>query len=523
MVNYDYIVVGAGSAGCAVAARLSEHAGAKVLLLEAGGPDDEPNIHVPAMFPFLFKTSVDWAYETEPQEHLNGRSDYMPRGKMLGGSSSMNAMVYQRGNAADYNRWAELGNAAWSWNDVLPYFKKAENQERGESKYHGVGGPLNVADLRDPNPLSLAFVKACEEQGLPLTADFNDGVQEGFGLFQVTQKGGRRCSAAAGYLRAARGRDNLTILTDAHVLRLTFDGTRCTGAAYRKDGAEHAVAASREVILCGGAINSPQLLLLSGIGPKRQLESLGIGVLVDLPGVGRNLQDHLFVPVAYHCTQPISLALAASDAEVKKFQESQRGILTSNIGEAGGFMKLDPDSPAPELQFHFSPGWFIMHGFGNPAGHGFTLLPSLVGTKSVGSLKLRSADPSAPPRIDPNFLAEEADMAVLVEGVKRARKILNSPVFDTYRGDEYLPGAAVQTDGEIAAFIRDNVQNIYHPVGTCKMGNDPLAVVNHQLQVHGVQRLRVADASIMPVIINANTNAPCIMIGEKCADMVLKA
>jgi choline dehydrogenase len=522
-VNYDYIVVGAGSTGCAVAARLSERAGAKVLLLEAGGPDDEQNIHVPAMFPFLFKTSVDWAYETEPQEHLNGRSDYMPRGKMLGGSSSMNAMVYQRGNAADYDRWAELGNEGWCWDDVLPYFKKAENQERGASQYHGVGGPLNVADLRDPNPLSLAFVDACKEQGLPLTNDFNDGVQEGFGLFQVTQKGGWRCSAAAGYLRPALGRENLAIITDAHVLRLTFNGTRCTGAVYSKDDTEHTVQASREVILCGGAINSPQLLMLSGIGPKKQLEKLGIHVLVDLPGVGQNLQDHLMVPVAYHCTEPISLALAGSDAEVKKFQEGQRGMLTSNIPEAGGFLKLDPASRAPELQFHFCPGWFVMHGTGNPPGHGFTLLPSLVGTKSVGLLKLRSADPSAPPRIDPNFLAEEVDMAVLVEGVKLARKILNSPVFDTYRGDEYLPGGAVQTDGEIAAFIRDNVQNIYHPVGTCKMGNNPLAVVNHQLQVHGVQRLRVADASIMPVIINANTNAPCIMIGEKCADMVLKA
>jgi choline dehydrogenase len=292
---------------------------------------------------------------------------------------------------------------------------------------------------------------------------------------------------------------------------------------YRKGDAEHAVEASHEVILCGGAINSPQLLMLSGIGSKKQLERVGIQVLVDLPGVGQNLQDHLMVPVAYHCTEPVSLALAGSDAEVKKFQEAQRGMLTSNIPEAGGFLKLDPDSPAPELQFHFCPGWFVMHGAGNPGGHGFTLLPSLVGTKSVGSLRLRSADPSAPPRIDPNFLAEEADMAVLVEGVKRARKILRSPIFDTYRGDEYLPGAAVQTNAEIAAFIRDNVQNLYHPVGTCKMGNDPLAVVSHQLRVHGVQRLRVADASIMPVIINANTNAPCIMIGEKCADMLLKA
>ena len=522
MMDYDYIVVGAGSAGCAVAARLSEHLGHRVLLLEAGGPDDDPNIHIPAMFPSLFKTAVDWAYETEPQKHLNHRRDYMPRGKVLGGSSSMNAMVYQRGHATDYDRWAQLGNDGWSWREVLPYFKRAEDQERGESDDHGVGGPLNVADLRDPNPLALTFVQACEQQGLPLTTDFNDGAQAGFGMFQVTQKGGWRCSTAVGYLGMARNCENLSILTDAQVLRLTFDGKRCTGAIYQHDREEHHVVATREVILCGGAINSPQLLLLSGIGPRQQLELLGIDVLVDLPGVGQNLQDHLLVPVAYHCTQPISIALAASDTEMRKFQESQRGLLTSSFSEAGGFIRLDPNAPAPELQLHFGTGWFVNHGFANPEGHGFTVLPTLVSPQSVGSLMLQSSDPYAPPRIDPNFLAAEADLEVLVQGVKLARKIVTAAAFDLYRGDEYLPGAVVQSDQAIATFIRDHVHTIYHPVGTCKMGNDPLAVVNHQLQVQGVQQLRVADASIMPNIINANTNAACIMIGEKCADMVSK-
>ncbi|MFN8514900.1 MAG: choline dehydrogenase [Thermomicrobiales bacterium] len=518
---YDYIVIGAGSAGCVVAARLSERSDLTILLLEAGGPDEEQNIHVPAAFPYLFKSPLDWNYETEPQQHANGRTDYIPRGKVFGGSSSINAMIYQRGNPADYNRWAALGNEGWSWDEVLPHFKRAENQERGESEYHGVGGPINVADLRDPNPLSRAFVQACAERDLPLNEDFNGATQEGFGLYQVTQKEGMRHSAAVAYLHPVLGRENLTVIPHALVQRLTFDGVRCTGAVYRREGEEQTVEASREVILCGGALNSPQLLLLSGIGPKEQLESFGIDVVADLPGVGQNLQDHLMAPVAYACTQPITLAAATSEAEMMKFGGERRGMLTSNVGEAGGFVKLDPASPAPELQFHFGPTWFVNHGFGNPEGHGFTLLPGLVGTRSTGTITLRSTNPADPPRIDPNYLGDPADLAVLVEGVKLARTILGAPALDPYRGDEYLPGAAVQSDDEIAEFVRNNVQNIYHPVGTCKMGNDAQAVVNARLQVYGVQGLRVADASIMPTIINANTNNPCIMIGEKCADMIL--
>ncbi|MFK7803782.1 MAG: GMC family oxidoreductase, partial [Anaerolineae bacterium] len=396
-MSYDYIVIGAGSAGCAIVNRLTENSDAKVLLLEAGGPDSEDAIHIPAAFPGLFKTPFDWAYETPPQPGLNGRKEFMPRGKVFGGTSSINAMIYQRGAPSDYDHWAELGNEGWAYEDVLPFFKKAMNQERGESTAHAVGGPINVADLRDPNPLAHAMVEAAKEQGLPLTDDFNDGDQVGFGLYQVTQKNGMRCSAAVGYLHSALTRDNLTAIPQALVTKLNMDGNHCIGATYEKDGETHSVTASKEVIVSGGALNSPQLLMLSGIGPKAELEELGISVVMDLPGVGENLQDHCMAPVAYHVTQPVSLAHAETEEQVNKLQTEGKGMLTSNIGEAGGFLKINPDSPAPELQFHFGPTWFIDHGFGNPEGDGMTMLPGIVGTKSIGSVKLASADPKEAP------------------------------------------------------------------------------------------------------------------------------
>jgi choline dehydrogenase len=517
-MNYDYIVIGAGSAGCAIAARLSERNDLSVLLLEAGGPDEEEDIHIPVKWENLLQTSLDWGYQTTPQIHCNNREVDMPRGKVYGGSSSINAMVYQRGNPADYDGWAKLGNESWTWEEVLPYFKKSQNQERGESKFHGVGGPLNVADLRDPNPLSIAYVQAAQETGLPKNNDFNDGDQEGIGLYQVTQKGGKRHSAAAAYLHPALNRDNLMVVPFAMVMRLTFDGVCCTGAIYSKDSNDITVTASREVIVCGGAFNSPQLLLLSGIGNKDNLQALGIEVVKDLPGVGRNLQDHLMVEVSYYCTQPVSLAGANDKEQEELFAAEQKGMLTSNEAEAGGFVKLNHESPVPELQFHFCP---VLFQPDQPEAHGYSIYPGLVATRSVGELELQSADPGDPPLINPNYLAEDEDMAVLIEGVKLARKIANSPAFDTYRGAEYMPGIDVATDEDIKEYIRDTVGNIYHPVGTCKMGNDGMAVVNDRLQVHGIEGLRVADASIMPFLINANTNAPCIMIGEKCAAMIL--
>lgn len=517
---YDYIVIGAGSAGCAVTGRLVE-AGAEVLILEAGVTDEQQEIHVPVAFPMLFKSALDWNYETEPQKYLNARQDYWPRGKMFGGSSSINAQIYQRGAPTDYDGWASLGNDGWSWSDVLPIFKRSENQERGPSQYHGVGGPLNVADLRDPNPLTTAFVQACAEEGFALNDDFNGATQEGFGLYQVTQKGGMRWSAARAYLHDALEQENCTAIAGAQVTRLNVEKGRCTGVVYVKDGEENTVTAGKEVILSGGAINSPQLLMLSGIGPSEQLRELGIEVVHHLPGVGQNLQDHMMAPVAHHTDREISLTAASSEEQAAKFQNDQMGMLTSNVGEAGGFVTLFDDSPAPELQFHFAPGWFILHGAGNPSGHGLTLAPTLVGTKSVGSMWLRSADPFEKPALDPAYLEDERDMEVLLEGIRIARQILGSGALDEFRGDEYLPGAALNGDEELREHIRNFATGIYHPVGTCKMGSDDEAVVDDGLRVRGIERLRVADASIMPTIINANTNAPSIMIGEKCSDLVL--
>jgi choline dehydrogenase len=518
---YEYVIVGAGSAGCVLANRLTEDAKTTVLLLEAGLPDRKQEIHIPAAFSKLLKTEYDWAYYTEKQPYLNWRSLFWPRGKVLGGSSSINAMIYIRGNYCDYDHWHDLGNEGWSALEVLPYFKKTENQERGASKYHGIGGPLNVADLRYINPVSQTFVEAGIEAGFPRNSDFNGLELEGVGFYQVTQKNGCRHSAAAAYLQPILHRSNLTIVTQAQVTRLLFEGTRVVGITYVQNGETHQIKIAKEVILSGGAINSPQILMLSGIGCADHLKSLGIPLCVNLPGVGQNLQDHLGVAVAYKCTKPLTLANAGKTVDILKYLVFRNGPLTSNIAEAGGFVKTRPELNAPDLQLLFAPVYFLNHGFIQQKGHGFTCGPILLYPQSKGSIRLRSSNPLEPPAIQPNYLASETDLQFLVEGVKLARQIVQMRAFDSFRGEEVVPGSQVQHSEQIREFIRNTAQTLYHPVGTCKMGNDPMSVVNSQLQVHGVEGLRVVDASIMPSIVGGNTNAPTIMIAEKAADLIL--
>ena len=516
----DFIVVGAGSAGCALAARLSESGRWRVLLLEAGGPDDHEDVHIPARFPNLLHSAMDWDYLTVPQKGLQGRRVPVPRGKLIGGSSSINSMVYQRGNLATYDRWAALGNAGWGYADLLPFFRKMQHQQRGASLHHGTGGPVHVSDLRDPNPLSLAFVAAAQQAGLRPNPDFNDGEQEGCGLLQVTQREGARSSAAT-YLRPAFARPNFRAIPFAQVTTLEFRDRRCRGLRYVHEGQHQRACATREVILCGGAINSPQLLLCSGVGPAQQLADLGIPLVHDLPGVGRNLVDHVEIPVAWHCTQPVSLAAKDDPQQLARYRRERRGLLSSSNAEAGAFVRLDAQAEAPELQLHFAPGWPACEDMEQPEGHGFTIHPALVAPQSVGQLRLQAADPFTPPLIDPACLQDERDLPVLLAGLRLARRIAAMPAFDDWRGAEFLPGPARQSEDELVNFIRNQASTVYHPVGTCRMGQDALAVVDERLRLRGMERLRVADASIMPAIINANTNAACIMIGEKAAALIL--
>ncbi|HEV3038298.1 MAG TPA: choline dehydrogenase [Candidatus Angelobacter sp.] len=525
MESYDYIIIGAGSAGCVMANRLSEDPAIKVLVLEAGGPDTPRDIHMPIAFGKLFQTACDWNLHTEPEPCVSGRSLYWPRGKMLGGSSSMNAMIYIRGNHKDYDQWRDLGNPGWGFSDVLPYFKKAQNQERGPSEYHGVDGPLNVADQRSPNPLSEVFIEAAQEAGFSRNPDFNGASQEGFGLYQVTQRGGKRCSAAVAYLHPAMSRPNLTVRTEVQVNRILFEGQRARGVSFVDKGQAMQAHADREVILSAGAIGSPQLLMLSGVGPAAQLRKFDVPVVCDLPGVGENLQDHPVVPVAHECTQPVSLASAETLLNLLRFLLFRQGPLTSNVGEGGGFIKTSLAGATPDVQFHFGPAYFINHGLTPIEGHGFTSGPTLVRPRSVGRIQLRSANPQDSPRIFANYYSDPRDLDVMVEGIKITRMIFHAKAFEKYRGRETHPGDAAQTDQELRAHICKMSETLYHPVGTCKMGasKDPSAVVDSELRVFGVEGLRVIDASIMPIVPGGNTNAPTIMVAEKASDMIRKA
>ena len=521
--NFDYVIVGAGSAGCVMANRLSADPGCRVLLLEAGPRDWNPFIHMPAGLAQLIKfKSLNWSYQTEPEPNLNNRRLYWPRGKVLGGSSSINAMCYIRGHASDYDDWRDLGNPGWGFADVLPYFRRAEDQGRGESEMHGADGPLGVADLQHVNELSRVFIQAAEQAEYFRNVDFNGPVQRGFGLYQVTQRNGRRCSTARGYLHPVRKRPNLTVRTGALSARILFEGQRARGVEYRRLGVTRRVHVEREVLLCGGAINSPQLLMLSGIGPARMLERAGVKTMHELAGVGANLQDHLDVMTLTRCSQPVTYDNLNELMVGLKYFLYREGIGTSNIAEAGGFLASGlSDGRRPDVQMHFVPALLDDHGRNRLPGDGYTLHACNLRPESRGRIELRSAEPDAAPAIYANYLSAASDVEMMLECVRCSREILAQPAFRPFRAHEIYPGNQVTDRNDLLGFIRSKAESIYHPVGTCRMGSDDDAVVDPELKVRGIDGLRVIDASVMPTLIGGNTNAPAIMIAEKAADLVL--
>ncbi|MGO9004346.1 MAG: GMC family oxidoreductase [Beijerinckiaceae bacterium] len=531
-MTYDYVIVGGGSGGATLAGRLSEDPSVTVCLLEAGGEGKDLLIRAPAgvvaMLPGRPKIN-NWCFETVPQPGLNGRRGYQPRGKALGGSSSINAMLYTRGHASDYDDWANLGCDGWSYREVLPYFKRSESNERGADEFHGDSGPLQVSNQKSPRPISRAFVAAANQLQIRANDDFSGAEQEGAGLYQVTQfhggkRNGERCSAAAAYLHPHSGRRNLTIITRAQATKIEFDGKRATGVWFRSHGADTRVDARCEVILCDGAFNSPQLLQLSGIGRPDDLQRLGIKIVHELPGVGQNLRDHLDFILAYTSkdTDLFGIGAAAAVALVKhilQWRKDGTGMIATPYAEGGAFLKTDPTLSSPDIQLHFVIGIVDDHARKLHMGYGFCCHVCALRPHSVGEVFLQSADPLAPPGIDPRFLSDDRDLQLLIKGAKITRDILEAPALAKYR-DKEIHTKAGMTDKEWEQHIRARADTVYHPVGTCKMGVDDMAVVDPQLRVRGLEGLRVVDASIMPSIIAGNTNAPTIMIAEKAADMI---
>ncbi len=525
--TFDYIVLGAGSAGCAVASRLSEQSSNRVLLLEAGPKDRNVWIHIPIGYYRNILSPLSWGYETEPDEGIAGRSLIWPRGKVLGGTSSINGLVYIRGQKQDYDHWRQLGNKGWGYEEVLPFFKKAEHQERGADDFHGVGGPLKVSDIPDKREVCDAFIRAAVEAGIPHNDDFNGAEQEGVGPFQTTSFNGRRCSSYVGYLKPVRDRANLHVESDAMALKILFDGKRATGISYRQNGVDKTVSARREIIVSGGAINSPQLLQLSGVGPAALLQEHGINVVHDLPGVGADLQDHYQSRLVVRLNRPLSVndevnSIARKAWTGLRYILFREGPMTFGAGHVCVFTKVLPQSATPDMQIHFIPFSATKLGGELHPFPGVTVSVCQLRPESRGEVMIKSADPLVHPRITPNYLSTEYDRQIIVQGLKEARRIVSQPAFADYVEMEHEPGDEAASDEALLAFAREKGNTIFHPTSTCRMGDDDRAVVDDRLRVRGVDGLRVADASIMPTVVSGNTNAPAIMIGEKCAHMILE-
>jgi choline dehydrogenase len=526
--TFDYIVVGAGSAGCVLADRLTASGHYRVLLLEAGGHDRNVWIHIPLGYGKLFNNpKFNWLYSSEPEPDLNNRKIIQPRGKVLGGSSSINGLLYIRGQPEDFDHWRQLGNVGWSFDDVLPYFRRAEDQERGPNALHGVGGPLAVSNVSEPHPLCEAFIEAAQQAGFPRNDDFNGPAQDGAGYFQLTARNGRRCSTAVGYLRQARRRPNLAIVSNALASRIVFSGRRAVAVEYRHGETTHIAHTSGEVVVAGGAFNSPQLLQLSGLGPTALLQSLGIEVVNDMPGVGTDLQDHLQIRMQYRCTEPITMNDVINSWRRRvgaglRYILSRKGLLTIGAGYAGGFFRTSPEVMTPDVQVH------LIIFSGDTSGAALHPFPGFIASvcqlrpESRGFVRIKSADPREPPAIQPRYLSRRHDCDTVVAGMKLLRRIMRQPAMRHYIAEERAPKPDCTSDADLLAFAREFGTTVFHPTSTCRMGSDPAAVVDDRLRVHGIERLRVIDGSIMPTVVSGNTNAAAVMIGEKGADMILQ-